>query len=102
MFWSSKISLLSIPPGFLELHYVASLSRRRHGFDSRTGRQSYESHTRNFLFTARPINVHQFKLGQKKAQKIFLFRLCFCAFVGNAANNIIDISDEFSRKYPVS
>src|SRR5947199_5037822 len=32
-----------MPRSYIKLQYVASLSRRRHGFDSRTGRQFFQS-----------------------------------------------------------
>ena len=37
------LTVLSMPQVSVEFLYIASLSRRRHGFDSRTGRQQLES-----------------------------------------------------------
>jgi hypothetical protein len=37
------LTVLSMPQVSFEFLQIASLSRRRHGFDSRTGRQSYQS-----------------------------------------------------------
>jgi hypothetical protein len=38
-----------MPQVSFEFLQIASLSRRRHGFDSRTGRQTYQSFTKKAL-----------------------------------------------------
>ena len=44
-----------MPQVSFEFLQIASLSRRRHGFDSRTGRQNYQSFTKDPIFAEGPI-----------------------------------------------
>ncbi len=48
------LTVLSMPQVSFELPQIASLSRRRHGFDSRTGRQLLQLLTSQHHFAAGP------------------------------------------------
>ena len=45
-----------MPRVSFEFLQIASLSRRRHGFDSRTGRQSYQSFRKSPIFAEGPLS----------------------------------------------